>query len=203
MAGHNCSELSPVTLGQTLPEIQKPTSFMVTPHCSSISNLGLDFNLEFGNDLELDLDDFDLTLPDQPQPAENGPQHPDATQPSHLYPSECEVTWALSDEAWDRIQEYGDLMFLAWVLIHGENSVYNYLHILGSGHFVFYGKALRNLAIMSQQVTNPIYVLRHQNILEQNCTRQLKLFKGSTLLLWPIAHRGEGRLGKPKRERAK
>lgn len=65
---------------------------------------------------------------------------------------DCQFEYSVQDEDWDKCQRYLDLMFLCWILMYGPSSVFNYLHILGSGHLTFYGKRLRNLSVFAQQV---------------------------------------------------
>jgi len=104
-------------------------------------------------------------------PSFNSPNSPDSSPPpgspsSELSPQEgseppqpdaCEFSWVVQDSEWDEMQRHGDLMFLCWTLVHGESSIYNYMHSLGAGHIHFYGKAFRNLAIMAQEVLSSCF----------------------------------------------
>lgn len=84
-------------------------------------------------------------------------------------------------EIWDKeFQPAADILLIVWVLVHGRNSVYNYIHCMGAGHFRDYGKALKSLAVYAQEVQIQLVVHKLQKKMKGNKRlnyRQSKHFK--------------------------
>jgi len=65
---------------------------------------------------------------------------------------DCQFTFKVHESEWDELQKHADIAFVAWVSLFGGESVFNYMHFLGSGHFSDQGKAFSNLATLANQV---------------------------------------------------
>ena len=57
----------------------------------------------------------------------------------------------LTDSEIEELQDFCDDFFLQWLDLHGRDGITNYIHLIGSGHLIYYVCQWRNLYKYSQQ----------------------------------------------------
>jgi hypothetical protein len=73
----------------------------------------------------------------------------------------------LEDEEKEHFQDLMDDFFQAWIELFGVDGISNYIHMLGSGHMLYFIKKYNCLYLYSQQgweaLNNRIQAYIHQN----------------------------------------
>jgi reverse gyrase len=74
----------------------------------------------------------------------------------------------LSKDENEQFQDYVDDFFEIWIEVFGDEGITNYIHMLGSGHILYFMKKYGCLYLYSQKVweslNNTIQAFIHQNL---------------------------------------